>query len=102
MDTKTISEIRTRLGLTQDEAAKLIGVSRQAWQKWETGERNMPKPTQYLLWLIEHHPGSRKIITRLGNQTERTYNTWSNDSSIPAVMQPIRRRYEEQQRAAGL
>lgn len=39
---------RTRAGLTQSQAAKLLGVSRRSIAGWETGERPMPRP----LWTL--------------------------------------------------
>ena len=39
---------RTRAGLTQESAAALLGVSRRSIARWETGERDMPRP----LWTL--------------------------------------------------
>ena len=36
-----IKEARLAAGLTQQQAAELIGYSRRAWQEWECGRRNM-------------------------------------------------------------
>lgn len=33
---------RRAAGLTQEQAAKVIGATRRAWQCWEGGQRNMP------------------------------------------------------------
>lgn len=40
----TIKEERTRAGLTQAEAAKLLHVSKRAIEEWEAGKRNPKKP----------------------------------------------------------
>ena len=38
---KQIQLARAKSGLTQHEAAALIGYSRRAWQSWEIGQRKM-------------------------------------------------------------
>ena len=38
----TIRQLRLSLGLTQAQAANVIGATRRAWQEWEGGRRNMP------------------------------------------------------------
>lgn len=35
-----IKRIRTRLGLTQAEAAEKVGVARKTWMYWESPSRN--------------------------------------------------------------
>lgn len=62
-----IYEYRMRLGLSQEDAGKLIGSSRQAWQKWENGERNIPKPIQYLLWFMERRPQVKHTVIRFNS-----------------------------------
>ena len=45
MRSPTEHEIRTlreRLGLTQTEAAKVMGTTKNVWQAWEYGKRVMP------------------------------------------------------------
>ena len=37
-----IREARHRAGLTQSQAAGLVGVKLRAWQYWEAGGRGMP------------------------------------------------------------
>lgn len=37
-----IKDSRKSAGLTQEQAARLIGATRRAWQEWEAGRRNMP------------------------------------------------------------
>lgn len=36
-----IRAVREKSGLTQEEAAALIGYTRRAWQEWEAGTRGM-------------------------------------------------------------
>lgn len=44
-----ILAIRTRLDLTQAEAADKVGVARRTWQDWERGVAMMPVPVARLL-----------------------------------------------------
>lgn len=37
-----IREARHRAGLTQSQAAALVGVTDRAWRYWERGSRTMP------------------------------------------------------------
>lgn len=41
---------RDSLGLTQEEIAELLGVSRQAWSLWETNQR---VPSRQQAWRIK-------------------------------------------------
>lgn len=38
-----IRAVREKAGLTQEDAAALIGYTRRAWQDWEAGKRGMRK-----------------------------------------------------------
>lgn len=38
---ETIRKAREWAGLTQEQAAALIGYSRRSWQSWEGGQRTM-------------------------------------------------------------
>ena len=50
---------RRRAGLTQSQAAKLLGVSRRSIAGWETGERPMPRAlwTLFLMLTTERETG---------------------------------------------
>ena len=48
---KQIVAVRKSSGLTQTQAAVMIGGTLRAWQEWEGGRRNMP-PAKYNLFLI--------------------------------------------------
>jgi len=48
----TIRQARTNAGLTQREAAELLGVKERRWQSWEQGERNMPRQL-WELWCLK-------------------------------------------------
>lgn len=63
-----IYDYRMRMGLSQEDAGELIGSSRQAWQKWENGERNMPKAIQYLLWFMERRPRIKDTVAKFNGQ----------------------------------
>ena len=50
---------RSSAGLTQSQAAELLGVSRRSIAGWETGERLMPRPlwTLFLMLTTERETG---------------------------------------------
>ena len=48
----TVRNARTRLGLTQAQAARLAFVSLRAWVKYESGERAISAPTWALFRLL--------------------------------------------------
>jgi putative transcriptional regulator len=51
-----IKKIRSKLGLSQVEFARIFGVTSSAVKHWEQGVRSMPKPACRLLNLIEKDP----------------------------------------------
>lgn len=51
MSPATIKATREAKGLTQEQAAMLIGSSPRTWQEWEQGRRNMPS-AKWALFLI--------------------------------------------------
>jgi HTH-type transcriptional regulator/antitoxin MqsA len=48
--------IRKKLGLTQIEAGKLVGVGKVAFSRYERGETRVPEPLVKLLRLVDRHP----------------------------------------------
>jgi transcriptional regulator with XRE-family HTH domain len=54
----TIRAERLRLGLTQSQAAALIGVCRVAWARYESGSRTLPAAS-WRLW--RHVAGVERI-----------------------------------------
>lgn len=49
---------RLRLGLTQGQAARLVGVDARTWRRWEQpagaiGARSMPEPNRRLFLLLD-------------------------------------------------
>lgn len=51
-----IRSIRKKLGLTQIEAGKLVGVGKLAFSRYERGETQAPEPLVKLLRLVDRHP----------------------------------------------
>lgn len=51
-----IRRIRKKLGLTQIEASRLVGVGKIAFSRYERGETQAPAPLVKLLRLVDHHP----------------------------------------------
>lgn len=42
LESERIAVARLRSGLTQAQAAAIVGVSRRTWQRWEAGDTRMP------------------------------------------------------------
>ena len=53
-----VAAIRTKMGLTQDEFAALIGVSTRTLQNWEQGHRRPRGPARALLMIAQSDPGA--------------------------------------------
>ena len=51
-----IRRIRKKLGLTQIEAGKLVGIGKVAFSRYERGETQAPEPLFKLLRLVDRHP----------------------------------------------
>ncbi len=62
---ETICTWRLQRDLTQQEAADLFGVSRQAWQHWEIGDREIPGPAETVMWLMDRYPHIKGALTQL-------------------------------------
>ena len=52
----SVSGIRERIGLSQSQFAKLMGVSVRTLQDWEQGRRAPSGPTRTLLMVAERNP----------------------------------------------
>lgn len=48
-----VFDIRSRMGRTQMEMAKLMGVSLRTWTRWELGEHPVPEVAAKLLARME-------------------------------------------------
>ncbi len=51
-----VVEIRTRIGLSQSEFARLLGVSVRTLQEWEQGRRTPSGPAHTLLTIAHKNP----------------------------------------------
>jgi putative transcriptional regulator len=51
-----ISEVRERVGLSQSDFAKLLGVSVRTLQEWEQGRRSPSGPARTLLKIAHKNP----------------------------------------------
>jgi putative molybdopterin biosynthesis protein len=61
MDPNPLKDFRTREGLSQDDLAKLIGVSRETITRWENGAR---KPDENKLLTIAEKTGIQPSTLR--------------------------------------
>jgi len=52
MTPEEIRSIRRHMGLTQEEAAHMIGVHPRTWRKWECDERSISPAVERLLGLM--------------------------------------------------
>lgn len=59
------SEARSRVGLSQSEFAKLLGVSVRTLQDWEQGRREPTGAAQTLLRVAEQHPRMLRGLSAL-------------------------------------
>ena len=55
---RRLKDLRAKLGLTQREAARRIGVSREAWIQWESVGGRPSLPMQKLINQFEKYPGN--------------------------------------------
>ena len=63
-----LSATLSRLGLSQAEAARLLGVTPGAVTRWVKGERPVPGPVARLLWLLDQGQEGRVCQWLLWNQ----------------------------------
>lgn len=61
MDPNPLKDFRTREGLSQDDLAKLIGVTRETVTRWENGSR---KPDEERLSKIAKETGIQPSVLR--------------------------------------
>jgi putative transcriptional regulator len=57
-----IKEIRTRLGLTQAEAAARCGVTLSTWGRWECGLRNPSGPARVIILAMQADANSKTAV----------------------------------------
>lgn len=68
---RRIRALRNRLGLTQEEAGRIFGGGKRAFQKYETGKTPPSEAAIALIEMIDRHPGDIEILKALpGRQAE--------------------------------
>ena len=69
---KKVRSLRMRLKLTQEEAGRVLGGGKRAFQKYETGKTPPSDAAVALLELMERHPEDLEILKSLpGRQLEQ-------------------------------
>lgn len=56
MSAADIRRARELLGMTQGQAARLLGVDARSWRRYEAGQRDFPAPCDKLLRLVLQSP----------------------------------------------
>lgn len=56
IESDSVSVIRTKLGLSQSQFAKVVGISVDTLQNWEQGRRQPTGPARMLLKIAAKHP----------------------------------------------
>ena len=56
LPTTEIRRIRKKLALTQKQAGQIFGGGHNAFSRYESGSARLPKSTDTLLRLLDHHP----------------------------------------------
>ncbi|MBI4962656.1 MAG: helix-turn-helix domain-containing protein [Desulfomonile tiedjei] len=51
-----VKAVRSKLGVSQNEFAELLGISRRTLENWEQGRRTPKGPAKVLLKVAEAHP----------------------------------------------
>jgi len=54
--TPNVRELRKKYGLSQNQFARLLGISPATLRNWEQGRRNPEGPARVLLLIAEKHP----------------------------------------------
>lgn len=58
-----IKESRKKTGMTQSQAAAMVGHALRTWQDWESGKRNM-HPSLWDYWLIKIEQDRPRFFTQ--------------------------------------
>ena len=56
MDAQDLKAWRTKLGITQEQAAKLMGISRPGWRRRESGDVSITQETVWACRYLAGHP----------------------------------------------
>lgn len=83
MTPEVMREWRRRHGLSQTAAGELIGVSRQAVQHWESGDREIPVMAENLVYLIDRYPYVRHVLTDLNKRRYANENVMTSSKRKP-------------------
>jgi DNA-binding transcriptional regulator YiaG len=66
----TPTELRaalTRLGISQAETARVLGVDDRTVRRWAAGDRDIPQPAIRLLWACERDAGLLVALSVAGD-----------------------------------
>lgn len=74
---KKVRALRMRLKLTQEEAGRILGGGKRAFQKYETGKTPPSDAAIALLELMERHPEDVEILKSLPGRHLEPANTGS-------------------------
>lgn len=64
-----------RLGLSQERAARVLGVAARSSRRYATNERPIPGTVERLLWACEQHP---ELIEAFNDKTR-----WPDETAEP-------------------
>lgn len=75
MDAAAYRSQIARLGLTQEHAARVLGVNARTSRRWALDERAIPSAVERLLWACEQHP---ELIEAFNDKTR-----WPDETPVP-------------------
>jgi len=68
MNTSTLRELIKALGLSQEQAAHVLGVHPVTMRRWATGKINIPPPaSRFLLFLLYEEIDPQDVMRALGD-----------------------------------
>lgn len=90
---QTLQHARFIVGLTQEEAGQLVGVSRRAWAHWEDGTRTMPMAAFELFMAkitgkvpsLLSEESSRELIVVMGDDLVSPIDVVSSENFLSLV-----------------
>lgn len=72
---KTNTTIKTLLGLTQEEIAMLLGITRSQWAMYETGKRDLPLPVkEQLASMLSHVQNAKEVSPEIQKLSKTEQN----------------------------
>src|SRR3546814_7039717 len=66
-----VKEVRKKLGLTQEEAGRIIGGGRRAFQKYESGTTPPSEAAVGLIEILDRHPEELETLRHLRKLSSR-------------------------------